>query len=162
MADHTDLDPSRHAQARAVWSLHWVVFYARDYYFSNTHALSLRMAYAAAASGHLMALQHACAPFDDQWYCDMAEEVGGVYYDVRRQERDFPGSEYFICLRGTDLLESQFSVVRTARGQDGVLDIVQLKRRSAIATQIQEIFAHAPGYKVKRKTQFTGRQHDAC
>ena len=26
VADHTDLDPSRHAQARAVWSLHWVVF----------------------------------------------------------------------------------------------------------------------------------------
>ena len=32
-----------------------------------------------------------------------------------------------------------------------MLDIVQLKRRLAIATQIQEIFAHAPGYKVKRK-----------
>ena len=26
MAGHTKLDPSRHAQARAVWSLHWVVF----------------------------------------------------------------------------------------------------------------------------------------
>ena len=26
VADHTDLDPSRHTQARAVWSLHWVVF----------------------------------------------------------------------------------------------------------------------------------------
>ena len=56
MADHTDLDSSRHAQARAIWSLHWVVFYARDYYFSNTHALSLRMAYAECA--------HLCTSFE--------------------------------------------------------------------------------------------------
>ena len=151
MADHDELDPSRHTQAKAVWSLHWVAFYARDYYFSNTLALSPRMAYAAAASGHLMALQNASAPFDEQWYCDMAEEVGEVYYNVRRRERDFPGSQYFICLRGTDPLESQFGVVGTARGQGGVLDIVQLRRKLAIATRIQEIFAHAPGYKVKRK-----------
>ena len=109
------------------------------------------MAYAAAASGHLVDLQHACAPFDEQWYCDMAQEVGGVYYDVRRQKRDFPVSEYFICLRGTDPLESQYGVVRTTHSQGGVLDIVQLRRRLAIATQIQEIFAHAPGYKVKQK-----------
>ena len=70
---------------------------------------------------------------------------------MRRQERDFPGSEYFICLRGTNPFESQFGVVRTDRSQGGVLDIVQLRCRLAIATQIQEIFDQAPGYKVKRK-----------
>ena len=149
VAEHSDLDPSRHAQARAVWSLHWVVSYARKYYFHNTVALDPRMAYAAAAAGHLVALQDASAPFDEQWYCDMTEELGGVYYDVRQQHINFPGSEYFICLRGTDPLESEFGVVRTARGQGGVLDIVQLRRRLAIATQMEEIFAHALGYKPK-------------
>ena len=151
LADHSDLDPSRHAQARAVWSLHWVVSYARKYYFHNTVELAPCVAYAAAPAGHLVALQYASAPFDEQSYCDMAEELGEVYYDVRRQHINLSGLEYFICLRGTDPLESEFGLVRTAHGQGGVLDIVQLRRRLAIATQIEEIFAHAPGYKPKRR-----------
>ena len=42
-------------------------------------------------------------------------------------------------------------VVRTARGQGGVLDIEQCRRRFSVATQIESIFAEAPRYKPRCK-----------
>ena len=96
-------------------------------------------------------MQHECSPFDTHWYCDLAEELGGVFWDVQQQGIKFPGSEYFICHRGNDRQEGSIGVVRTARGQGGVLDIEQCRRRFSVATQIDSIFAEAPRYKPRRK-----------
>ena len=59
-------------------------------------------------------------------------------------------STSFVLEVPTTLSRSLVSSGRLA-ARGGVFDILQLRRRLAIATQIQEIFAHAPGYKVKRK-----------
>ena len=150
-ADFADLDPSRRAQAVAIRRLHWPLYYAREYYFRNRKPLADRLKHTAAGAKHALALQHECSPFDTHWYCDFAEELGGVFWDVLQQGINFPGSEYFICHRGNDRQEGSISVVRTARGQGGVLDIEQCRRRFSVATQIDSIFAEAPRYKPRRK-----------
>ena len=150
-ADFADLDPSRRPQAPAIRRLHWPLYYAREYYFRNRKPPADRLKHAAAGAKHALALQHECSPFDTHWYCDLPEELGGVFWDVLQQGINFPGSEYFICHRGNDRQEGSISVVRTARGQGGVLDIEQCRRRFSVATQIDSIFEEAPRYKPRRK-----------
>ena len=60
---------------------------------------------------------------------DMQCELSSVFADVEFMRKHFPGRQYFICLRGNDLIETLFSIVRTARGTGGVLDILQLRHR---------------------------------
>ena len=119
--------------------------------FGNRKPLANRLKLVAAGAEHALALHHECSPFDTHWYCDLAEELGGVFWDVQQQGIKFTGSEYFICHRGNNRQEGSIGVVRTARVQAGVLDIEQCRRRFSAATQIDSIFAEAPRYKPRRK-----------
>ena len=127
------------------------MYYARKYCFRNKEPLTARLTLAAAGAEHFMALQHECSSFDTNWYCDLVAELGGVFWEVQEQGVNFPGSEYFICHRGNDRQEGAIGVVRIARGQGGVLDREQCRRRFSVATQMESNFAEAPSYKLRRK-----------
>ena len=127
------------------------MYYAREYYFRNRKPLADRLKLAAAGAKHALAFQHECSPFDTHWCCDLAEELGGVFWDVEQHGINFTGSEYFIYYRGNDRQKGSIGVVRTARGQGGVLYIQQCRRRFFVATHIDSIFAEAPRYKPQRK-----------
>ena len=43
--------------------------------------------------------------------------------------------------KGAHLIETLFSIVRTARGTGGVLDILQLRHRLDVVAQLDELFA---------------------
>ena len=66
-------------------------------------------------------------------------------------QKHFPTRQNFICLRGNDRIETLFSIVRTARGTGGVLDILQLRHHLDIATQLEELFALDPKWCLNRK-----------
>ena len=68
----------------AIFWLHLLVYYAREYYFWNRKPLADRLTLAAAGAGHALALWRGCIPFDTQWYCDLAEELSGVFWDVQQ------------------------------------------------------------------------------
>ena len=99
--------------------LRWLVLYACKYYFRNKEPLTTHLTLAATRVVHLLALQHECHRFDDHWYCDPVEELGGVLGDVQEQGINFLGSEYFICLKGNDHQENAIGVVRLACGHVG-------------------------------------------
>ena len=82
---------------------------------------------------------------------DMQCELSSVFADVEFMRKHFPGCQYFICLRGNDLIETLFSIVRTARGTGGVLDILQLRHRLDVVAQLEELFALEPKWRRRRK-----------
>ena len=82
---------------------------------------------------------------------DMQFELSGVFPNVEFMQKHFPTRQYFICLHGNDRIETLFSIVRTARGTGGVLGILQLRHRLEIATQLEELFALDPKWRINRK-----------
>jgi len=67
------------------------------------------------------------------------------------EAQKFNAASVFVCLHGNDRIENLFSVVRTARGTGGVLDIVQLRHRLACATQIEQFFAEHPEMRIQKR-----------
>ena len=82
---------------------------------------------------------------------DMQCELSGVFAVMEFMLKHFPGRQYFICLQGNDLIETPFSIVCTARGTGGVLDILQLRDCLDVVAQLEELFALEPKWRHCRK-----------
>ena len=151
VVDVARLDPSMRAMHAAVRALHWFVLHTYTYYFHNKRPLGERLLHAAKASLHLLVLQHQTNVLSAPLYVDFQTEFSTIFCFVDTMKELFPDASCFVCLHGNDRIENLFSIVRTARGSGGVLDIVQLRHRLACAAQIEEFLAARPGMRRERR-----------
>ena len=149
------LDVSQRKQRSAMRTLHLFLKHARAYYFESTRTLLDRLQHAAAASCHVFDLQVAFAPLGPALYYGWQLEMYVVLIEVEAFHIDFLGEPFFMCHRGSDLLEGTFSVCRTGSGSSGCPDIVQLRFRFAIVVHMFAIYAKHPEWNVIRKPAAT-------
>ena len=150
-ANRSAFDPSRHGQASAVKGMHVFLRHTDNYYYDNYRSLQDRLTSAVAAAIHLYHLQQEHNASSKALYMDMQCELSLLRGVFEFMQKHFSTRQYFICLRGNDRIETLFSIVRTARGTGGVLDIVQLRQRFDVAAQLEELFALEPKWRLNRK-----------
>ena len=122
------------------------------YYHTHDRELCNKMECASSAAIHLMwlARKHAIA-FTKAWYVDQQIELAGVFSDVKRHFEEYPSMPYFVCHCGNYRLECLFLILRAGRGTHRVLDIVQLRQCLRSVSQVSQIVADNPKFKVASK-----------
>lgn len=79
-----------------------------------------------------------------QSYVDIMIMVKNVYFCVAKTKVDNPGGKFYLVLLGSDRLEKHFGFVRTSKGNDSNVDLIQLGNRSSGLTEVAVILAMHP------------------
>lgn len=100
-----------------------------------------------STAGHLMLAMYPEARgklIPSQLYFDLMIQQKSVHFSVAKTVVDNPDSSFYLCLVGTDRLETTFHVVRTITGNDVNTDLRQLSNRIGSAMRCGQILAEHP------------------
>ena len=109
-----ELTPSERRALEDLSSLGLLFNAVLGYYYDNTNDLTTRLKFASIVAHTCLVLyRHNGAKFmSSRLYVDSVEEVMAQFVDVLRQEREFPGTKHYVCLRGNQQMETHIGCLR--------------------------------------------------